>query len=304
MKTRVFWAVTTAVLVFGLILVIFGTMLGAKKSMGFGTNGLVLLGNDDLTTISEKNLSPFSSISVDSVSLKTEIVYGDSYGFSAAYRNRELNWDNVDGRLIITEKVFRGGFWFFNMDFSFLSRGKDSYIKIYVPYGTQLDTLRVNSTSGGVLVGDLQCNDATIDVISGGTDILGLKAKNLSVNLTSGGMHLDRCEADIGRFSTISGKTEVLNSKIGQLTMDSMSGSTSFSGEILQSGDIQSTSGRINLDITGKSEDFYKEISKVSGSLYINGTKVKGYSDFNTSSQGGKPLRINAMSGSVRVNFR
>ena len=102
-------------------------------------------------------------------------------------------------------------------------------------------------------------------------------------------------------ISTTSGSHELRNVRTDYLKTKSTSGS--LDGDVIASGKIiiDSTSGSINLNLTGKASDYDYDINCVSGSIDIGDMSCSH--EYSTNVGLDKSVNINTTSGSVNINF-
>ena len=86
------------------------------------------------------------------------------------------------------------------------------------------------------------------------------------------------------------------------LYLKNTSGSISISGDITGDNEVHSVSGKVSVKLKGNLNDYRKQFSMTSGSLYIDGQKIKGYTEL---SQNNFPhsIKISTVSGSIHVDF-
>lgn len=291
-------------LVVGLILMISGLAMGAKKGMYMDSTGIHVVDDNEngRKSVTEHNLKAFDKIDLNVISYHIEFVQSKTFGLEIENnQNRKIDWSADNKTLKITEPLEENFFRIFNIDFSFMfGRYKPQTIRIYLPANTALKDIYIKDTSGKVELSDFSSEKAYLDVISGNIKVTNGKIDDFTAKRASGNLEMNQCELGVSNFSVISGKTVINDSIVKGLNITSTSGKIDFNGTLSGNTDIYSISGNVNLSIKGKTEDYRRDISMISGNLYVNG--VKSSSDANESTAKYN-LKIKTVSGGVKLNF-
>lgn len=118
----------------------------------------------------------------------------------------------------------------------------------------------------------------TIDSVSGAIDIDGIELERLEVDVVSSSAHITDCI-------------------VGTISLDSVSGFNQISGCVFNELSVDTVSGDSDIQLTDKAENYDISHTTVSGSLEINGERVKNAR--NTSAS--KRIELGDVSGSFSV---
>ena len=84
--------------------------------------------------------------------------------------------------------------------------------------------------------------------------------------------------------------------------MNNTSGRVEYSGKITKALNISSVSGDMRFAVNGHADEYSKDVTMMSGSLVINGVRMKGYKEISPKNNG-KVLRISSISGDIELIF-
>ncbi len=149
----------------------------------------------------------------------------------------------------------------FNLNFGFNVVEKEE-IRIYVPKETLLKKLNISTASGKVYLEKIRCEKAILNLVSGNLTATGVQSQGLDIKMISGNANIQ--------------------------------------GTLTGSNKVDMISGNLNLDIDGAVEDYSRNISKISGSLYIQGEKSN---DIQFVSSSKNSFNIQMTSGNIKFNF-
>lgn len=172
---------------------------------------------------------------------------------------------------------------------------------VYVPYKRQFSGANVNLVSGSIHIENLDCKTMKCNAVSGSTHIDDCNFETASFGNVSGSMHLSNSSSETLDIGCTSGSVNVDGSYDG-INIKSVSGSvnTRLNKPITKNSSIVSTSGSINIGMSGnndlkieyKSNGTYK--NSITGTTGKSGTDVMG--------SGAVNLFLKATSGSIHIN--
>lgn len=207
-------------------------------------------------------------------------------------------------------------------------------LTVLVPNGWAREEVTVDATSADVSFKGLRVNETlSADVTSGKVRVSGCSASGLRVNTTSGNVEIEDAEIrGTAWVDTTSGTVGLRQLTCGKLDADTTSGNIDFEG-LASEIDVDTTSGRVSLQ--GLPDDCAVNVDTVSGdvSLQFAGTAKKVTVDTTSGtvrlsfpegtgldldydtvsgrlsgdvqhdSKGGVPVRVNTVSGDLRVEY-
>lgn len=247
-------------------------------------------------TYSEMHATAFENLTINAAATDIEVVTGEDYGFAyVASRGKTTVWSNENGKLSITQKN-RG--MFFN--FGFLA-GRDDYIRVTVPAGTQLKTAGLLAASGNIDVSAIECGNLDIDAVSCNTGLTGTQADRLNLKSTSGNIRLNGCKAGELEIRLVSGNLNADELQTGGMNADLTSGNATIAGQLLGSSKLTAVSGDVTLAIDGIKTAYNRNISVVSGNVTVDGERTQSEKYENAAAV--NSLIIDLTSGNVRIDF-
>jgi len=299
------------------------TLFGGCGSIGVGS-----------VRISEKDITPFNSISVSSSSTRIELVESDGYGLDILVPDRFApEWDVTGGRLTIRENAA----WF-NSGWNIFPR--NHYIKVYYPAGTAFTGISLASASGRIELSRADVADLRIESASGRINAKAESAGNVSVESSSGDITFsgsggnvriisqsgavqavsDNCDAlsvttSSGRITltgkgdtptalsvnTQSGRVDIKGGSWRDVTARTSSGGANISGKMLGSAFVETASGSVQISVDGSLSEFGYSLTSSSGSIRLQGERMAKPAQ----SAGSFDNNINVVtsSGGIRVDF-
>lgn len=180
--------------------------------------------------------------------------------------------------------------------------------------------LSVNTTSGGIALAKAEYSGkVSLTSSSGGIGITEIECEELTTETTSGGLGIDSCAADkythessSGSFNagsmnvydmtvkTTSGSIRVADTITGNIQATSSSGSVKIDVDEVESVKCEATSGHITLNLPGEEGDYSFDIHTNSGSIRVGGNKTEKKYETERS---GKHVEVRNSSGGVTVEF-
>ena len=264
----------------GIILMVVGYASGAKMHIYLEDNKVKTMDLKKAVFMSEA-LPSVSNVSVDIKMADIEFLAAKGEPKIEFYDNGRYGWEMDDDKLEIyedLETIINIG-----VDFSFLFGGRNkNLIKVYLPEDVYLDEFEVENYSGDIRINGINSDEIYIKLISGDVNV-----KNLTSNY---------CEVEL-----VSGDVKMSDINMEELVINNISGDCEISGSVIH-GIYNSTSGDVELVLEGSLEDYSKEISMVSGDLYINGKKTMDSEIENQDPD--RHIRIESISGDVELEFK
>lgn len=151
----------------------------------------------------------------------------------------------------------------------YLKRGT---IVVHIPRSYK-SSVNVSSTSGDILVRDVEVKAITSKNTSGEVELHNSTVDNLNVKTISGDINLENTKSLISSFSTTSGDIDI-NGEIGDGKIGTTSGEIDFVPTVLSKNvSIDSTSGEVSVYASGVGNAGIS-FSSVSGNLYVMGEKM------------------------------
>ncbi|MBU3093616.1 DUF4097 domain-containing protein [Clostridium sp. CF011] len=178
-------------------------------------------------------------------------------------------------------------------------------LDIYVPENYKKD-LKINTTSGDVIIGDLRLDKFKFDTTSGDAKINLLTANETIFEGTSGKVNVKSLLSKKNEFKTTSGDTKIENIT-GDILGQSVSGWFKFKYKDFNNDiNIDTTSGDVELRLPKKSE-FKLDFDSTSGDLRNDfPITVTGEADKHEIKgdvgNGNKIIKINTTSGNATIN--
>ncbi len=285
------YALLCCVAFIGLVFMGVGTAMGGARSVDLYNSRFSLV-NLDADTVSEET-DPIKDIKISVGSAKVEFVDSDYYGYEIESNTlSQFKYNFSNGRLTIEQRVSLG---IINIGIN-----KMNTVKVCIPRDVELDSVDVKAASGSFVSTGFTAKELEIGMSSGRTALSNVKADKLSIKGSSGSITLSDSSFENADVRLTSGSLNLNDITTNGLDINMTSGSANISGTLTGENNVTSTSGSIRMQINGKTEDYSRNISATSGSIHINGIKIK-----NEIFSGNKDneLNIRATSGSVRVDF-
>ena len=307
------WKVIGITAVVGVFFTITGLFLGANTGgMQIGRDG-IQVGSSELMHVHHTGLDAFDNISVNVSSMRVRIARADYFGFEAHYRNTSSFSYSIHGNTLtvhhnINQVTVMGGV---NWNLESLT--------IFIPHNAVLNDVNLHSSSGRIIIEDLNCVTFTANSSSGRADINNLTAtaasarsssgrinvssatvdEHFSLRSTSGRINVDNSSAEHFDIRTTSGRIIARRVLSGGFDAESSSGRIDLQGVFGGGVNARASSGRINVDIDGAESDFNVIAQTSSGSVRINSRQ--GVNIVNNNADNDIVARTS--SGGIRIDF-
>lgn len=180
----------------------------------------------------------------------------------------------------------------------YLKRGT---IVVYIPRSYK-NSVNVSSTSGDILVRDVEVKAITSKNTSGEVELHNSTVDNLNVKTISGDINLENTKSLISSFSTTSGDIDI-NGEIGDGKIGTTSGEIDFVPTVLSNNvSIDSTSGEVSV-YASRVGNAGISFSSVSGNFYVMGEKMgsNGGKGSYTFGNGTPNISVKTTSGKLEI---
>ncbi|MGH4123921.1 MAG: DUF4097 family beta strand repeat-containing protein [Clostridium sp.] len=259
----------------------------------------------NINTTKEFSKENIKTINVETVSTDVNIIttkedkikvhfYGNTKSKkTVAYLETNLNEDNLD--ILIKYPVFMLS----------LNGSMKAKLDIYIPERYK-NNLKIDTTSGDAIIGNLQLDKFKFDTTSGDAKINVLTTNETIFDSTSGEVNVKSLLSKKNEFDTTSGDIKIENIT-GDILGESVSGSFKFNYKDFGNDiNIDTTSGDVELKLPKKSE-FKLDFDSTSGDLKNDfPITVTGEADKHeikgTVGNGNKTIKIDTTSGNVTIN--
>jgi len=289
-----FWIITAITAAVGLSLSLCGVLMGANL------NGLYLNGNglhlntNNFVSVRETCAEAITDIVIDVSSADVRFVESGEYGFALnsremsgfeyAFENGVLNISQRKGLSLLMLGIFM----------------EPEYIVVYLPDYARLSAVDIKNKSGNINIGGLSCGTFNLRLTSGNAELSGLEADTAVLKSASGNVRIKGVKTGYVDLRLTSGNLSVSGLCADGIKADITSGNAYIGGEVNGDINVRVTSGDVRMELAGGEWDYSREISVMSGDVYINGSKT-GKGSYNVNA--GKSMTVKTTSGNVRINF-
>ena len=262
--------------VIGVGLVIAGISLGGRPNFRLDWKNRTILAGDAPLQSGEAAPEACTSLELDVATADIEVRVGDAFRVEyALYDAPQIT--QTDGVFRLKEPehginvIGISGF-----------SGQDAYVRVTVPAGAQLESVKLDSSTGVLTVSELACKTLTVDLSTGDANLIGVSADVLTADASTGSIRLTDCAVKDAQFDVSTGSIEARN-----LT-------------VTESLRADASTGDVALDIRGQAADFAMELESGTGAVRVDG-KDQG-DDY--SSSGSIPITVDTSTGDVTITFR
>ncbi len=242
------------------------------------------------------NVEKFSSIEIDMSAADVRLIENTEDAFAVEYKfqSQEGLCEVKNDKLTI--KSQKSGFFLTFFDFSI---GKDYYVNVYYPKGTNFDLITLDTSAGDIFLNDaLTCKTLEIDSSAGDVTLKNVKGA-LTVDLSAGDVEAENCEFGKIDFDLSAGSVKLENCTIDGGSVDMSAGSFKAKELVMTSSlDMDMSAGSVTIEFVPGQEIGY-DFDLSAGSATINGekrgdeyTEKKGYDVI---------LTVDASAGSVDI---
>jgi len=259
----------------GILLIIVGVFTGAKRGVYIESGKIILNGDKDFN-YENYDITDIKNISVDVSNAKIIIKESSNQNFGIDVNLTSIAEDptvSVDNNTIKIEKNSKIGFNIFSWDFGSLFDGSSNEVIIFVPKGTSLNEVTLNTNNGKIEVTDLNANTLKADTSNGGitTNNVGI-SNNTSLTTSNGEVDIAGTFSNTTYAKTSNGKVIGEGTFKGKTTVKTSNGAISFKNNLNRSdcnivADTSNGSVRINDSKVG---DEFKENNGASNSIDLD----------------------------------
>ena len=152
------------------------------------------------TIIENKKLEGFNNIDIEIIAADIEIKYGDDYQLDYSLSEKETikRFEVIDHTLYF--KTATAHFW--GASFT------DSYLVLTIPYGTQIEDIKLKTVSGDIDINGVDANSLKLKATSGDLDIVG-NYGTMDLKLTSGDINFNGLIKDSANIDATSSDIEL-----------------------------------------------------------------------------------------------
>ena len=261
----------------GLALCLIAFAAGARGTLYLDQSGFHYADSQSASTLVTKtDAEAFSDIDISLVGGSIDFVQADSYGYQIVSNGDDnIGVSLENGRLKITEDP-KWRFQLFNFDFLRGALQQQYRVTVYLPKDCQLTNLSLQTVSSDT--------EFAVD---------GLEIANFGYDSISGSLVV---YDDSGIVTK-------------ELSLKSISGNIDFVGAASSYISIDTISGSAVLSLSGRAEDYYFSIDRISGRVRVDGESLTGKQDMPVGSLNfGSPSApsradIHLISGDVEFKF-
>ena len=180
-----------------------------------------------------------------------QILEGEDFHLEYGYDNaaQSMKEEVKDGTYQLTSKylprqIYWSGFSFGNMSY----QSENSYVRIYIPKGKQLEDVQITDGYGNVTVEAADAKIFTVDAESGDLRVKNLKAQTASLNTDYGRFYLDSSAVTDLSVKNESGEGKVNDLKAEKVSMNFAYGNMSLEDITADNINLYSESGKISVE--------------------------------------------------------
>ena len=269
----------------GILLIIVGVFTGAKNGVYIQSGKINLDGNKDYN-YENYDISNIKNISVDVSNAKILIKESTNDNFGVDINLTSISQDptiSFENNMIKIQKNSKFGLNIFAWDFGSLFDGNSNVVTIFIPKGSSLNDVTLNTNNGRIEISDLNANVLKADTSNGAitTDDVVISS-NTSLTTSNGEVDISGTFSDTTYVKTSNGKIIGDGTFKGKTTVKTSNGSISFRNSIKRSD--------CNI-ITDTSN----------GSIRINDSKVGD--DFKENNGASNSIDLDTSNGGISINF-
>ena len=269
----------------GFLLIIVGLFTGARRGVYIESGKIVLATNKDYN-YENYDITDVKNIDISVSNAKVMIKESTTNYFGVDVNLTSSMEDpivNVENNMIKIEKNGKFGFNIFSWDFGSLFDGSSNEIIIYVPKGSSLNDVTLNTDNGRIEIANLNANTLKADTSNGAISTEDVVVSNNTSLTTSNG------QVDIS--GTFSNSTYVKTSN-GKIIGDgTFKGKTTF----------KTSNGAISYKNSIKRNDCNIIADTSNGSIRINDSKVGD--DFKENNGASNSIDLDTSNGGITIEF-
>lgn len=262
--------------------------------------------------------TPIHSLEIRLSSDNVEFLVSEDEFLHIDYWDSEIHpitYSVEDGKAkLIQDTTFR-----FVLSWNILTRTT----KIFIP-ASLTDSVTVQLASGS-LTSEVALDIATLNIkiSSGSINIKNVEAETVNIDIASGDTRLENIDSLSAEIDTSSGSVTIINGALATLDTNSASGDITLTGctvgnllarissgsvnttdLIMDTADIDVTSGDITFRLNAPATDYSVDIDVTSGSVLLSGTGVSVQASSDVSwGTGAKLIKCDSSSGDINIFF-
>lgn len=261
----------------GILFIIVGIFTGAKRNVNIGTNGKILIDQEQTFDYENDDITDVNNIKIDIHNAKILINQSNNDKFMVKVKLYSVSEDPVNiqnGTLeIIEDEGSKFGIHFFNWDFRSLFDGESNEVIIEVPRGISLDDVNLETSNGRIEIKNLTVNTLKADTSNGSItleDVVTFDETALSTN--NGPVNISGQFHESTYVKTSNGRIISNGTFNGKTTFKTSNGSITCDNNINRKDcDItaDTSNGTIRID-EAKVGDDYKEDNNADNSIHLD----------------------------------
>lgn len=180
-----------------------------------------------------------------------EILEGENFHLEYGYDNaaQSLKEEVKDGTYHLASKNVPRQIYWSGLSFGSMSyQSGDSYVRIYIPKGKQLEDVQITDGYGNVTVETADANTFIINAESGDVNVKNLKAQTASLNTDYGRFQMDSSTVTDLTVNNESGEGKVNDLTAEKVSMNFAYGNMSLKDITTDSLNLYSESGKISVE--------------------------------------------------------
>jgi len=259
----------------GVLLIIVGIFTGAKNGVYIQSGKINLDGNKDYN-YENYDISNIKNISVDVSNAKILIKESTNDNFGVDINLTSISQDptiSFENNMIKIQKNSKFGLNIFSWDFGSLFDGNSNVVTIFIPKGSSLNDVTLNTNNGKIEIIDLNSNTVKADTSNGAITTNNVViGSNTSLTTSNGQVDISGSFSDTTYVKTSNGKIIGDGTFSGKTTFKTSNSAISFSNKIKRNdcNIIADTSnGTIRINDT-KVGDEFKENNGANNSIDLD----------------------------------
>jgi len=259
----------------GILLIIVGVFTGAKNGVYIQSGKINLDGNKDYN-YENYDISNIKNISVDVSNAKILIKESTNDNFGVDINLTSISQDptiSFENNMIKIQKNSKFGLNIFSWDFGSLFDGNSNVVTIFIPKGSSLNDVTLNTNNGKIEIIDLNSNTVKADTSNGAITTNNVViGSNTSLTTSNGQVDISGSFSDTTYVKTSNGKIIGDGTFSGKTTFKTSNSAISFSNKIKRNdcNIIADTSnGTIRINDT-KVGDEFKENNGANNSIDLD----------------------------------
>ena len=259
----------------GILLIIVGVFTGAKNGVYIQSGKINLDGNKDYN-YENYDISNIKNISVDVSNAKILIKESTNDNFGVDINLTSISQDptiSFENNMIKIQKNSKFGLNIFSWDFGSLFDGNSNVVTIFIPKGSSLNDVTLNTNNGKIEIIDLNSNTVKADTSNGAITTNNVViGSNTSLTTSNGQVDISGSFSDTTYVKTSNGKIIGDGTFSGKTTFKTSNGAISFSNKMKRNdcNIIADTSnGTIRINDT-KVGDEFKENNGANNSIDLD----------------------------------